>query len=390
MHESNGDVGMMKTIMREQDLICGTDKKAEEIYCFPGFPINMLSDSDCPNEDPVMDMRIGINRKTGFIQLMQIPSPDDLYNDAHFNATGEVWAGLHRKMADILRRAAPEHVLEVGGGIGMLEVIYNSTNPTTRSWKIIEPVVHPLQECKAEYIKGFFPEAVPVDERFDVLVHSHVMEHAKSPRDFIRDIAGLPNNSGRMVFAVPNMKRNMQEMVTSVINFEHSIFLTEDYIEYLLDEFGFSIECKEYYLDHSIIYSVRKKDMASSSAMIDFSTLYKDNLDIFRRYVVWHEEKMKILNNKMESENRPIYLFGGHITTQFYLAFGLNTAKIRCVLDNDKAKHGRRVAGTAFHIFSPSVIEEESEVVVILPQSPYAKEIKEGMKKLSTKIEYWE
>ena len=161
------------------------------------------------------------------------------------------------------------------------------------------------------------------------------MEHMYSPRKFMEYIDPLMPVGRVMVFSVPNLKKLLEECATSVLNFEHTILLTEDYIEYLLGEFNYVIEDKKYYKDHSVIYACRKvKDNGfqhdSNEIKERFKSLCLQNRDLFMRYVKFHKDEIRKLNDYIMSvpENRDVYLFGAHITTQFYIAFGMNTDRM--------------------------------------------------------------
>lgn len=123
---------------------------------------------------------------------------------------------------------------------------------------------------------------------------------------------------------------------------------------------------------------------------IDFKSLYENNLNSFIAWNDHHVNMINRLNAQMKNYRGKIYLFGGHITTQFYIAFGLSTDKIEGVLDNDPFKHGKRVGGTDLKIFPPSILGREEETAIIIPQSPYAEEIKKGILENHNKIVFWE
>ena len=55
------------------------------------------------------------------------------------------------------------------------------------------------------------------------------------------------------------MKEMLRRNYTNCLNFEHTIFLTEELIEFMLSNYGFEILKKDYFLDdHSIFYSTKK------------------------------------------------------------------------------------------------------------------------------------
>ena len=102
-------------------------------------------------------MCFGINEATGIIQLMKLPSNDNIYIDSHSNAVGSIWQKHRESVVRIMKRCAPECVFEIGGGGGFLEHTYNVADGSkTKKWIILEPQPNPIN-TSAEYIQGFFP-----------------------------------------------------------------------------------------------------------------------------------------------------------------------------------------------------------------------------------------
>ena len=85
---------------------------------------------------------------------------------------------------------------------------------------------------------------------------------------------------------------------------------------------------------------------------------------------------MKDLNQQIEKHNGEIFLFGGHIFSQFLIFNGLNTNKITSILDNSKMKQGKRLYGTSFIVKSPSILKNYHNPSVILKTASYNEEIK--------------
>jgi hypothetical protein len=89
-------------------------------------------------------------------------------------------------------------------------------------------------------------------------------------------------------------------------------------------------------------------------------------------------------NSVIENHAGPVYVFGAHVFSQALLAFGLNKTKIVGILDNSSDKQNKRLYGTNYKVFSPSVIENQDEVMVILKASHYQDEIRSQLKLLNS------
>jgi FlaA1/EpsC-like NDP-sugar epimerase len=174
------------------------------------------------------------------------------------------------------------------------------------------------------------------------------------------------------------MQAMLERKYTNCINFEHTIFLTEPYIEYLLAKHGFKLLEKEYFLDdHSIFYAAVRDTNVKPTQLP--SGLYEANKKLYMSYVNFHKELISDLNKKIEQTTQPIYLFGAHVFAQYLLEMGLNTNKIVCLLDNDPKKQGRRLYGTKLNVASPKVLAEIIDPIVILKAGVYNDEIKKDI-----------
>jgi hypothetical protein len=165
---------------------------------------------------------------------------------------------------------------------------------------------------------------------------------------------------------------------TNCINFEHTVFLTEPYVEYLLAKHGCRLLNKEHFRDgHSIFYATVRDPSVKPVALPP--GLYETNKQLYLNYVRYHEELITDLNGRMSQSTQPIYLFGAHVFAQYLIAFGLDTNRIISLLDNDPKKQGKRLYGTSLIVQSPKVLREVERPIVILKAGVYNQEIKEDI-----------
>jgi hypothetical protein len=171
------------------------------------------------------------------------------------------------------------------------------------------------------------------------------------------------------------METMLERKYTNCINLEHTAFLTEPYIEYLLAKHGFRLLSKEYFMDdHSIFYATVRDP---SVKPVDLpGNLYHKNKKLYVDYIEYHEELIKEINNKIKNAKQPVYLFGAHVFAQYLIAFGLDTSRIVSLLDNDPNKHGKRLYGTNLMVDSPKALAQLENPIVILKAGVYNKEIK--------------
>ena len=92
-------------------------------------------------------------------------------------------------------------------------------------------------------------------------------------------------------------------------------------------------------------------------------------------------------NKIIEDHSGPVYLFGAHVFSQSLIVLGLKTDKIVGVLDNAGDKQNKRLYGTPFQVFNPSVILELSNVMIILNVSHYQAEIRNQLLSMNKNLQ---
>ena len=83
-----------------------------------------------------------------------------------------------------------------------------------------------------------------------------------------------------------------------------------------------------------------------------------------------------MLNDKINKSTDEVFIFGGHIFTQFLLTAGLSDKSIINILDNDKNKQNKRLYGTNLIVKNPKILTNFNKPLVILKAGQYTEEIK--------------
>jgi hypothetical protein len=372
-------VPQIETIERNKCAISGMED-LEVIDVMPRFPIYMGCVDTPETDDVFVDAIWSISKSSGVIQLQRLIPLNLLYQEQHASGVvGDIWMQHHRAFADFLQQQKPLSVFEIGGAHGILATEYMKQQ--TIEWVILEPNPAPIGGCPANFVKGFFTgkEDIPVGK--PTIVHSHVFEHMYDPREFIKGLSESMDVGQDMVFSIPNMQEMLRRGYTNCLNFEHSVFLTEDAVDGLLTEFGFEVKTKKLFRqDHSIFYSVSKSKIFTVSKS-DFFNHYETNVVIYANYKNRYSDLIRNFNNVLTElpTDRKIFLFGAHIFSQYLIFNGLDASRIHCILDNDLNKQNHRMYGTKFTVNSPTVLVDEKEPIVILCAGVYNEEIKSAI-----------
>jgi hypothetical protein len=366
---------MLKPLIRDRCIMDGSTRLSR-LHTFRQFPV-WMGCTDAPVEEDLRhDMQWGICEDCGTIQLLELIPLDVLYAQSHNSGVvGGLWDKHHRAFADFVLEHRPNAVLEIGGGHGMLSMHCHSVRPEI-DWTILEPNPTPRPECKARYIEGFFDGNLRFDRKIDMVVHSHVFEHLYDPMRFLSDLEVFLPPGGRHLFSMPNIPTMVDRFYTNALNFEHTYFVDEEVLNVALENHGLRITDKRNFQEDHSIFIATERVKAASHRLPNAKAKVEER---FRKFLAHYQALVKTLNAEIAEHDGPIYLFGGHVFSQYLIAFGLDTERIRMVLDNDPIKQGKRLAGTRLGVGSPTVLSGETNALVILQAGVYNEEIRQDI-----------
>ena len=365
----------MNYIRRDEDLITG-EKDLKEIYTFKDFPVFMGCTDQPQEKDLVADMSWHISPSSGMIQLNPLLPLEVVYAEEHGSGTiGDIWDQHHSAFADFVTKfTSINSVLEIGGLHGHLAS--KCLAKKDLNWTIVEPNPRVPSTLPVKVIKGFFDDKFESGEKYDAIIHSHVLEHIYDPMTFMQHVSDFMKKDSLLLMSVPNIEAMLHNNYTNCLNFEHTYFASQRYVQILLDHFGYELLEESYFKDdHSIFFCAKKVQAAYPKASIPRyyrDQLYVHNLTLFANYLEHHTELVSEVNKAEEK----VYLFGAHIFSQTLLQFGLDSNKVISILDNDPNKQGKRLYGTNLLVESPEVLRNLECGTVLLRAGVYNKEIK--------------
>lgn len=372
---------IMKQYERTVDILDGSSN-LDPLLSLYDFPIHMGVTNEAKANDLFCDLVFDISRTTGMIQVRNLIPGEILYQNAHYNNIAHNWAEHHKAFAQFIFKYCPQCIFEPGGGTGLLEKEY-SLLKSDINWTIMDAVPNKDEGCTADYVTGFFDEhtKLPVGN-YDAIVHSHCMEHFYNPVETLRNMANNMPLGSWMFFSIPNIRAMFEKKFTNILNFEHTYLCSEPYVTWMLKKNGYSlVERKLFKEDHSVFYAAKLEALPVDKIndIKSFKGLYKENCRIFQQWLDYHSDLVKKLNEYIGKVNRPTYLFGAHAFSQYLLAFGLREKDIIAVLDNDETKQGKRLEGTELNVFSPKILADIDNPLVILCAGTHNEEIKKDI-----------
>lgn len=377
----------MEYIERNHSVLTGK-KNLESLYTFLDFPVFMGCTDESSEKDIKADMSFAICPETGIVQLDKLLPLNLVYQSQHNDGIGKVWQDHYLAFSVFLDQFSPKAILEIGGAHDFIANDFLERNKETH-WTVIEP--HPLFESseKIKVISGWFDENFTLDSQVDTVIHSHVLEHTYEPVAFFEHISSFLQTGGKHIFTFPNMVEMLSKKYTNCLNFEHTAFLAEPFIDALLHNHGFRILKKEYYKDHSIFYATEKVEIGTFTP-VPLPNKYEEYKKLFLDFIEYHEKLVADLNSKVEAHVGETFLFGAHIFSQYLLQFGLSEKNIKNILDNSELKNKKRLYGTKLLVENPEVIRNSSKPAVILKIGAYREEVMKQLKEINPEVVVFE
>ena len=352
------------------------EKNVEHLFTFKDFPVFFGGTKSSLEEDLVAEMVWEIDPITGIIQLSKLIPLDILYSQQHFDATGSTWQEYNNQLSEYVVKNASGNILEIGGGSGKLaKLVLSKTSGIT--YTVVEPNPTFEEQDSLKIVKCFFTRKLKEEIKdIGTVIFSQVYEHAYDPEEFLSEISDFLIPGGKIVFAYPNLEYLFRHKFTNAINFEHTMLMTDYYVDYFLEKTGFKIIDKIDYENHSHFYTVEKIADSKNNKVSIPSSRYEHYKSMFQDFVNYHKELVDQLNAEIENTAKPVYLFGAHIFSLYLIAFGLNSSKIEAILDNSPLKQGKRLYGTELKVLSPQALKNIKDPLIILKAGLYNEEIK--------------
>lgn len=357
----------VQTILRSTCVLTGT-ADIEQLYSFKNFPIYVgCVDSPDSSKDLFCNMNWGYSKSSGNVQLIDLLDPAMLYKQNHGSGTiGAIWNAHHKKFYSFISKYDFHRVLEIGGASGALIKNFLETDKDF-NWTIIEPSdTQVVSDPRVTFINDFF-ENYQNEKKFDTIIHSHLFEHVYDPIKFLNKIYNTLEHAGNHFITLPNMKHWLDQGFTNTLLFEHTFYVDDQVLEYLLNKANFEVVDK-IVEEHSIfIYCKKSNNVTTQNVTFNYVK------DLYLKYISnLHNDFESILKQIGDSE---VFLFGGHIFSQILLNLGLPENQVINILDNDPKKHKKRLYGSNLYIKSPLCLKGLNNPIVIVRGGTYTKEI---------------
>ena len=241
------------------------------------------------------------------------------------------------------------------------------------------------------YVGGIYKdESVDLENRFDLIILSGVMEHLFDLKSAVYNLGKYLRNEGMIFISVPDVQRycNYDNAISYYFNFEHINHFSAISLNNLMQKFNYK----------SINTSFHDIRFGNSIVPV-FSSLYmKDNtfLDHIQKDEVSQKSVKKYLNlskdrrkncltiiDELFKSNEEIIIWGaGCVASELLSGTNLRHCNIKAFVDKDPGKHGKILSGKTIY---PTDILYKFKGTIVICAALYAGDIVYEIKKMNIK-----
>lgn len=344
-------------MIRSKCVICDDENLVdfltiEEMPAFMGV-------TDVYTEGIKSDMILCECQNCNNVQLRHLLDLNLIYSINHnTEIVGNLWNNHYTSFLKFVNNGFDNKtILEVGDPSAKIAKLTDHYN----KWIIVEKNPNCDSFDKVEFINKFFEEEFAIDDKIDVIVHSHFFEHLYEPKEFLKKCHSILSEDGDMFFSIPDLRNFLEGdfLPNSILQFEHTYFIDKVYLEYLCQLTGFYIVKTENYNNHSVFFHLKKVDNQNKE-LIKAHQIKHHFIEKYQKLI----NKIEIINREIKGDNN-VFLYGSHVTSQSYLYNGLNNSNIKGLLDGSSAKIGKYLYSTDLFTYNPDIIKSFDKVTVI-------------------------
>ncbi len=314
--------------------------------------------------------------KCNSVQIKELIDPKILYmNNHNTGIIGDIWNQHYVELINFIGDSINDkRILEIGDPSCKIS---KNISKRCKEWIIVENNIDTKKIPEnVRFIKKWFDKDFN-EGFFDVILHSHFLEHSLDPITIIKKINQSLINKGSLIFSVPNLEYllNNQYIPNNILHFEHTFFYTMNDMKKLLEELGFLVEEIKEYKNHSLFFRCKKIKEPKNEFKMEFDKTSK-------KFMV--DKRIKKSIRKFNSIIGKKYIFGSHISTQSIISLGVNHKDVICILDNNKTKTDNFLYGTDLITKLPEIIKEEEKPIIFVSHcSVYKEEISSQIMKIN-------
>jgi hypothetical protein len=321
--------------------------------------------------------------RCGHLQLRNLIDLSLLYQQSHnLEVVGSTWNRHNESFAKFVLKFDVKRIVEIGGANGVLANKILAIDSSIMKYRIIEPNSE-INSSRFEIVSGFIEDNYDTLQGFDAIVHSHVLEHLYSPRNFLKNASYFMDDT-LMILSIPQIESFLMLNSANALNFEHTYLLEIESLRYMAACANLEIVALEKFENHSFFICLKKAPYLN---IPKYPPMQSEKAQLFRNFFDYTMSFATSINDQIESKER-VYMFGAHVFSQVLFCCGVDQKRIEAILDNSAFKIGKRLYGTNLIVQSPNIVKDLGECRVVLPPSVYSDEIKSQLKSINQDVRF--
>lgn len=229
---------------------------------------------------------------------------------------------------------------------------------------------------KMKLYNKFFDEkyAEILEQKIDLVILRHIMEHIIEPNDIIKNVYKVLKNDGKVYIEVPSCEYILKNYSLFDILYEHCNYFNIESLKYIMYNNGMEVVDYFYGFDNQYlgILAVKNNKYKRFELKQEKYQMQIDEIKNFKQNINMIEEKI-IEFIKFKSENGKFAFWGAGAKGMMSCnLFDPNREYVDCVIDIKKSREGTYIGGTGHIIISPdNIFNRDIKYILVLNPNYY-------------------
>lgn len=306
----------------------------------------------------------------------------ETYEIVHSHAVGGVWEEHRRQLADFTREQLGmrldrlERVLEIGPSVNPVAREIGFTRASVQYVDAMPKAPFDLGS-REEYVCGVFPAAA-LKRPCDLVLASHIAEHAESLAAFVHGVAAHLKDGGLAILSIPDFQEWLERRYWNAITSEHLNYPLSEQVDELCERLGLTAQHHRF-RGHSLFMALRHR--AGQKPLVH------QRVDTRALVIGWVQDinaTVARMEAALSRSTQSVVVTGASHLAQYLTMMSPQVGqRAQFVVDNATSKHGQRLYGTDLRVRAFEALSALPEPLVIVPPSPYQQEMAEQVRGLN-------
>lgn len=228
--------------------------------------------------------------------------------------------------------------------------------------------------------KTYFDHKTYPNQKFDLIILRHTLEHISNINKTINNIRKVMNNNSILAIEVPNINFYLKNGLLEVFSFQHIHYFSMQTFFAICKSYNFKI-LRKFETPENIIIIIKKNN---SKNKIENKITKKFYSDVFLNKLNINLKKIKLILSKYKHNEIALWGAGGFAVAAINL-YKIPISRDTIIVDKDKTKHGLSFSNHENKILKINKNTIKSKKLIVIT-SYYTKQIIKEIKRLNINI----